>query len=560
MKGFRTAMTVIGAAVALGIVGTAVAPVAAIAAPAARAAVVVGAVPDAWVEVSNGTHFRVMVGDHNVAPTRVDVRPVGSDVVVATLDKFWYESDTVGSEEPDTGWYAAHDELRLDGMGDYELDVYVPSDGGGVAGRKGAGRFTYALDPKLDVASDQKQFSLDDLDATATGSVTAVHPRTGERGPRAGALVSVQLGWGRSDVVSDSEGKLTTLVAAQGKESSLSLSARLEEGVQTPSAAQPVRIRPQQAALTLGGPSKGLTVRYGAEASFRGAITRVTDDGRTVAAAGRTAIAEPLKPGGLSASSVSGADGTFAVGPRVTAAGSWKVSGQDPWLVKTPAHTATVVKVAHTTDVVEEKVVSTDRYRKMTISGKIVVDGVTTQKAPVEIQAKVGGGRWVTQKTLTVDYNKTFTTTVEVFAEFPSSPWRIYSPGTQNIGPSTAADLQPGRLQTRFERVRVGPKPVWKGETMFVAGTLKAYGLSHYSHNYPGRKVRYYFKPTGGTVRKEMGSSITRADGTFGAKFKAVSDGTWRVRHVDTDAQHFASTSHTVYLDVRGGTAPCAAE
>ncbi|MFD6986023.1 hypothetical protein ACFWAX_35880 [Streptomyces sp. NPDC059956] len=129
-------MTVIGAAVALGIVATAVAPVAAIAAPAARAAVVAGAVPDAWVEVSNGTQFRVTLGGHNIAPTRVDVRPVGSDVVVATLDKFWYESDTVGCEEPDTGWYEAHDELRLDGMGDYELDVYVPSDGGGVAGRK----------------------------------------------------------------------------------------------------------------------------------------------------------------------------------------------------------------------------------------------------------------------------------------------------------------------------------------------------------------------------------------------------------------------------------------
>ncbi|MFF3215846.1 hypothetical protein ACFYYB_35170 [Streptomyces sp. NPDC002886] len=61
-------------------------------------------------------------------------------------------------------------------------------------------------------------------------------------------------------------------------------------------------------------------------------------------------------------------------------------------------------------------------------------------------------------------------------------------------------------------------KPVCKGETMFVGGPLKAYGLSGYG------------------------------------------DGTWRVRHVDTDAQHFASTSHTVYLDVRGGTAPCAAE
>ncbi|MFJ7272832.1 hypothetical protein ACIQV3_40490 [Streptomyces sp. NPDC099050] len=550
MKGFRTAMTVIGAAVVLGIVGTAVVPVAAIAAPAARAAVVADAVPDAWVEVFNGTHFRVMVDDHKVAPTRVDVRPVGSDVVVATLDEFQYESDTVGSGEPDIGWYEANDELRLDGMGDYELDVYVPANGGGVVGRKAAGRFTYALDPKLEVASDQKEFSLDDLGTNATGSVTAVHPLTGVRGPLAGARVTVQLGWGRSNVVSDSAGKFTTRVAAQGQEYSLALSARLEKGVGTPSAAQPVRIRPQQAALTLSGPSNGLTVRYGAEPTFRGAITRVTDDGKTVAAAGRIVMAEPAQTGGSTASSRSEADGTFAVSPRVTAAGSWKVSSQDPWLGKAPAQTATVAKVTHTTDVVEEKVVSTDRYRKMTISGKIVVDGVTTQKAPVEIQAQVGGGRWVTQKTLTVDYNKTFTTTVEVFAEFPASPWRIYSPGTQNIGPSTGADLRPGRLQTRFELVRVGPKPVRKGETMFVAGTLKTYGPSGHSHNYPGRKVRYYFKPTGGTAWKEMGSSITRADGTFGAKFKAVSDGTWRVRHVDTDAQHFASTSHAVYLDV----------
>ncbi|MFZ3493522.1 hypothetical protein ACODT5_09900 [Streptomyces sp. 5.8] len=88
-------MTVIGAAVALGIVGTAVAPVAAIAAPAARAAVVAGAVPDAWVEVSNGTHFRVMVGDHNVAPTRVDVRPVGSDHVDTDAQHFASTSHTV---------------------------------------------------------------------------------------------------------------------------------------------------------------------------------------------------------------------------------------------------------------------------------------------------------------------------------------------------------------------------------------------------------------------------------------------------------------------------------
>ncbi|WP_327309057.1 hypothetical protein OG730_40820 [Streptomyces sp. NBC_01298] len=75
MKGFRTAVTVVGAAVALGIVGTAVAPVAAVAAPAARAAVVAGAAPDAWMEV--------------------------------------YESDTVGSEEPYIGWYEADGTWRV---------------------------------------------------------------------------------------------------------------------------------------------------------------------------------------------------------------------------------------------------------------------------------------------------------------------------------------------------------------------------------------------------------------------------------------------------------------
>ncbi|MEH0424224.1 hypothetical protein [Streptomyces sp. B21-083] len=47
-----------------------------------------------------------------------------------------------------------------------------------------------------------------------------------------------------------------------------------------------------------------------------------------------------------------------------------------------------------------------------------------------------------------------------------------------------------------------------------------------------------------------MGSSTTLANGAFGAKFKAVTDGTWRVRPIDTDSRHFASDSQDLDLDV----------
>ncbi|MDD9379595.1 hypothetical protein M8Z33_23650 [Streptomyces sp. ZAF1911] len=232
--------------------------------------------------------FIVFTGMQDVSvpgptPVRVEVRRAGSDKVVAVVDRLDFYFDDGGTSElgDDYRWYQGDGRpLTLDEMGDYELDMYAKDRDGKELGRRNAGRFTYALDARIEAGSSRTEFSLDDLDTRVTGSVTAVHPRRNVRLPLAGANARARLGNGTADVVSDAQGRFATSVAALGNETRLGLSVELASGDTETPGEVPVRTKTQQAVLTLSTPGP-LTARYGSSVVLRGTLGRLRPTARS---------------------------------------------------------------------------------------------------------------------------------------------------------------------------------------------------------------------------------------------------------------------------------------
>ncbi|MCM1969144.1 hypothetical protein [Streptomyces sp. G1] len=558
MNSFKRTMTAVGTAVVIAAVGALAAPAASAAVPAARQTALTSdpeaksaelALPAASVRQNQNNQFIVFVDANASAPSRVEVRRAGTDKVVAVVDDLTFNDP--GPDEsggPSVQWYEGDKQpLVLDDMTDYELDVYA-KDGTTEVSRRNAGRFTYAFDARVEAKSSQQEFSLDDLDTQVTGTVTAIHPRTGERLPLTGAKVRARLGSGSADGVSDAQGKFTTTVAALGTEKALTHTVYLASGDTEVSATAPSKIRAQKSTLTLASTAP-LTARYGTAVPVRGKLTRLADDGTVKPAAGRGVAASGVGQ----ATASTGPDGSYTLLPPVFRTGSLAVTVQDAWLIGDGTRTATVAKVTHTTKVVEEKLVSTDKYGKLTISGKVTVDGITSQQAPIQIQYQTAPGKWVTRQSFTVPYNKTFTVTVGTPSSSPSDGWRVYTPGTSNIGPSTGTKiLRQTRTETQISGERFGPSPVAKGKQLSVSGVLSTYTPTQGFVPYAGQKVRYYFRPDGSTAWKEMGTSVSGATGAVSMKFTAQTTGYWRIRFVDADATHLADTGREGRIEVKG--------
>ncbi|MER5487459.1 hypothetical protein ABT024_30190 [Streptomyces sp. NPDC002812] len=560
MNSFKRTMTAVGTAVVIAAVGALAAPAASAAVPAARQTALTSdpeaksaaiAVPGASVRKNEKNEFIVIVDGRGSTPSRVEVRRAGTDKVVAVVDELTLRDP--GPDEsggPSNQWYEGDKQpLVLADVGDYELDVYA-KDGTTEVSRRNAGWFTYGSDARVEAKSSQQEFSLDDRDTQVTGTVTAVHPHTGQRMPLTGTGIRARLGDGRAAGVSDAQGKFTLTVAALGTEKTLTqtVTVALSSGDTEVPVTTPAKIRPQKSTLTLTTTAP-ITTRYGTAVPVRGKLTRVADDGTVKPAVGRSVAAS----GAGTATASTGADGSYTLLPPILKTGSVGVTVQDAWLLGDGTRTATVAKVTHTTKVVEEKLVSTDKYGKLTISGKVTVDGITSQQAPIQIQYQAAPGKWVTRQSFIVPYNKTFTVTVGTPSSSPADGWRVYTPGTSNIGPSTGTKiLRQTRTETQISGERFGPSPVAKGKQLSVSGVLSTYTPTQGFVPYAGQKVRYYFRPDGSTAWKEMGTSVSGATGAVSMKFTAQTTGYWRIRFVDADATHLADTGREGRIEVKG--------
>ncbi|MDD9377094.1 hypothetical protein M8Z33_10505 [Streptomyces sp. ZAF1911] len=561
MNSFKRTMTAVGTAVALAAVGVLTAPAAHAApgaAPAAQRALP-AADPEAKALGSRGVYasffqranneFIVYV-DGITKPSRVEVRRAGTDKVVAVVDDLTYYEEGAGESGVEgRDWFQGDKQpLVLDDMADYELDVYAKPANGPEAAFRNAGRSTYALAARFEAKSSRQEFSLDALDTQVTGSVTAVHPRTGERLPLAGAQVRARLGDGYADGVSDAQGKFTTTVAALGTEKSLTHTVALASGDTEVSVTAPSTIRAQKSVLTLTSTAP-LTARYGTAVPVRGKLTRVADDGTVKPAAGQSVTATGVGGGEATVAP----DGSYTLLPPIFRTGAVNVAvATSSWLIGDGSRTATVAKLTHTTKVVEDKLVSTDKYGRLTLGAKITVDGITGQQAPVDIQFRTSNGQWITKLSLVVPYNKPFTATVAPSRWYDATGWRVHTPGTKNIGPSTGTRVfTQNRAETRISGERFAPLKVVKGKQLSVSGVLRTStpeGLVPYT----GKKVRYYFRPDGSTVWKEMGTSVSGAYGAVSMKFTAQTSGSWLIRFVDADATHLISNGREGRIEVTG--------
>ncbi|MCM1968300.1 hypothetical protein NC490_18480 [Streptomyces sp. G1] len=138
-------------------------------------------------------------------------------------------------------------------------------------------------------------------------------------------------------------------------------------------------------------------------------------------------------------------------------------------------------------------------------------------------------------------YDRTFTVTASATSPYVDR-WRVHTPGTTNIGPSTGTRvLRQPRIGTEFTTLRIAPRPVAKGQQLTVSGVLRTYDSTKGYAVYPGQKVRYYFRPDGSTVTQEVGTSVSLANGGFSKEFTAQTSGYRWIRFVDADATHLAT-------------------
>ncbi|GLF95093.1 DUF4198 domain-containing protein [Streptomyces yaizuensis] len=504
--------------------------------------------PEGNVFVSSGDDYRAFVLDNGTKLTRVEIRPRGGKDAVATLTTF------TRREDDEAVWWESP-VFALDAIGSYEMDIYAedPRTGREVS-RPNADTFLYSPGADIEVSSDQDEFSLDDLEAVATGRATARDPRTGERVPLAGTTVSVYTqDWGNGGIIqvrTDADGRFSTPYTVLGTEQELWLNARIDDDLGRELGRQGLRIRPQKSSVELSGPTRNLTARYGGT-PISGRITRIADDGTVRPAVRQYTMAQCLKSCGNTGSTfgpVTSADGSFTISPRVTMPGSWRIQSRSPWLTHTSGGELNYAKVTHTTRMTEEKVVSTTK-NKLTFSARpLLRDGTSSQPATVLVRARRHNGEWATISQKNVPFGRTATFTADA-PLFRVTGWRLSVLEKSGIGPSDGKVLNPGRLQTWFN-MKSHPRLLDKGDPLTLKGTLYTATAKNTAQGFAGQRVHYSFRAPG-TAWKSMGTVTTDKNGAFTKTFKAERAGDWKVDFTDGGSKRFDNTIWPRWIHVR---------
>ncbi|MCX5129963.1 hypothetical protein OG898_28455 [Streptomyces sp. NBC_00193] len=252
-------------------------------------------------------------------------------------------------------------------------------------------------------------------------------------------------------------------------------------------------------------------------------------------------------------------DGRFTVevpvNGRVSALVDHKESG---WLSSTYATVAVDPSTSAGFHGGTEPVVSADR--KVTLGGKLYaydIPAPTKLKVVVEFRRK-GTEEWVVKATRESAAPAGDSTRVVTVARLPypgSGHWRLRYTGTPAIPAGYVATHAPlaYRTNTAIPEFNAAPEPVKAGRPITITGKLTM--PLWYNENewvgFASQPVRIYFRATGTTTWKSMGTATTASDGTFKKAFTAAKDGTWQARYEPGLETSFASTSREDLVDVQ---------
>ncbi|MFJ6936607.1 hypothetical protein [Streptomyces sp. NPDC101132] len=490
----------------------------------------------AWTTQENGRiHAVFNVLDDDVHPSDVSlrVRRKGADQVLTTLKLNGTESC------PETGCWDStflSEPAKLPGLGVYTVDVVVDEGQADERVDRDNSELDYGLDPQLTVAGDHPTDSWEHP-VTVTGTLRAEDPDTHEIKPFPGASVSKDVPHGGTWERTDADGRFTDV-----PEFREATEVALTYSFHSARASLTVKRDRKDLKLAVDAPGGTITAPSGSTIPVRGRVTGTTDSGVDKPVSDMYMFAD-----GRYTSSWTKADGSFSFTYGV---------GRNTSVTVMPGGTyhfnpapRQVVKLRLVPTRFEALKATVSKYRKVTFSGTL---GVTEGSYPagtttvVDMQHSPDGRTWSTVGSFTARYGEAFAKSPSRTAPAGSSHWRLRIAAAAQ----SSASFRLGRKATLLVNDDVTPEPVRKGATLTAkGGLLQEYGSSWKS--FAGQTVRVWFKASGSTAWKQLGTATTGNDGTFSRKFTAQRDGTWQVRYTDTPSTHYADLGREDFVDVR---------
>ncbi len=435
--------------------------------------------------------------------------------------------------------------------GDYEVAVSAWDEQGdvrttrsGIVSRKLAQRFE-------DLRSDPSWTDVNHPDATITGRVVdaAGQPLSG---------VTVSSGTPRTTTAAD--GSFSLKVKVTEKQVGIFASGHGEYAETT--AWLDVERRPVNTRVTLTPSTAkahaGDTIKLSGQLDVAGATAWQPFAGRTVYLSYQDAEAPGREQPAPAVTT--DANGRFSADVEFHGSGKWTawfnraLGDPDYW----STHADTDVKAVFGTQITSVvRPTSPSGYRgPITITGQVVrplapASRKNVKQGYVNLQYSADGKRWVNQTGANTDANGRFKVSALLWND---GYWRVrYAGATPSQGswddPSVTSSFYVDvKYKTAVSSFDASPEPVKKGRTLTVKGKITKFTGSWQPA--AGTTLTVYFKPSGSSKWKAMGTTKADRNGWFTKNLKATADGTWAAAYVGSST-YLGVWSAGDYVDVR---------
>ncbi|MFI5865207.1 hypothetical protein [Streptomyces sp. NPDC051546] len=480
---------------------------------------------------------------------KVILRRKGGSAPVATLTSFTPHIKDEDFCEPSCGDVLPRplkaEVPRLPELGEYSVDVQYTGTMGETVLHKDRATLNYRVRPYFENLKAANGVSFTSRDTVVSGDIKAYDPRTGTAKPFTGAFTATT-GTVTTPLTADAKGHFQsglTVSGAAGSEEpgSATTDVRFTAALPgiTKDALLGVPVTPVTAHIALDSPK--LTGSFGTESKVSGTVTWKAPDGTW----------KPVPAGAAVGLGFHGGTGTTDGAGRFTALGRfagdfvWEAESLTPWLDAEPATLSVDTTPGFTTSHLSAEI---DSARKLTVRswftwGELPA-GVTRLRMDVQTSAD-GKTGWTTRTDLgvTTRPGSNGADAAETTFSNPGTGFvRLRYAGSPDIhAPEPAALAIPRRTETAITDFNAAPEPVKKGKPITVSGKLTQAVPTW--KPYTGGLVQYWFRATGATYWKSMGSSKSTAGGAFSRTFTARENGVWKAHFVaDTpDTTHFNS-------------------
>ncbi|WP_407838716.1 hypothetical protein ACE1OC_23825 [Streptomyces sp. DSM 116496] len=472
---------------------------------------------------------------------KVHLRKKGTTARVATVTGF-----TAAPEGVQTA------PLKLAALGEYAVDVEYDGPQGEPVSHKDKTSLNYQVRPSFTNLKASKPVSLADPQTVVSGDIKLYDPRNGALKPYPGTFTA-RTGTVTTPVTPDAQGHFASKITVNGAESGAK--AVDHDATYVHLAGEANGIKDQEslpvavtsaATARITPDSPDLTGPFGTNAKVGGTVTWKAPDGtwKPAPVGMRIAVDRGSAPAAYVTTDGAGRfEGSFP----------FPANDDDPWRVRTDSPWASAPEQSLTVNTTGGTSFS-DFTANLYASGAVFlraklnlveIPSGTARWADVDIQHSADGKTgWTTINSASVRVESGNST------EYLNPTIRNPGPGFLRLQFADTPDIRGSvtpavrlldRKATAISDFNAAPEPVKKGQPITVTGKLTEADAAR--KPVVGATVHYYFKASGTTAWKAMGSTRTLADGSFSRKFPANVTGTWITRYVYVTTPHFYSSS-----------------